>query len=855
MPSPELPGEPAQRAPLMPRSDDDERSRRLLQARAAAQGGEWSAAARLYLEVVRDAPDELAALEGLGLAALQTDRAAEALEWFRRAERCAPDNARVLSNLGIAQTRSGLFGDANRSYRRAHELDPKDARVLINLARSEHAAQRPDSAIVMFRRALELSPEAAEAWSMLSNVLRERGEHGEAVQAAQTALSKNPWLGDAHLNEGAALHLSGRLEQALVSYFVASNMPASRAAALNNLQLAVAETTPEGLARLPAARLVRNLLKDPKDAASFLELARLQRDGQRPDTAIVCLERALELRPDAAVARELALLLWERGHVARATLNLVRAIELDDQHLGSYRLLGEWLARQDPNKFRDQRWRGVLEHCPDDLQSLVNLGAAAQRRGFAVEGVRLQRRAIGVDPSCLEAHLNLGSALSDQGLADDAIAVYRQALRVAPRSWPLYSNLLFTLHLDPKQGRQAIFDEHLAFGRRLAESISAQPALAPRARDPARRLRIGYISPDFRNHPVAHFIEPVLREHDPEVVTVHCYSDVEYPDAVTARLSQLVPHFTPCAGLRNAALIERIRADEIDILVDLAGHTGRNRLPVFAARPSPVQVSWLGYFDTTGVGAIDYRIADEHSVSATDERFFVEQVVRLPRSANCYLPPPGPEPSRAPCLYQGYVTFGCFNNPMKVGRDVVAVFAEVLRRVPNSRLLFKYSAFNDPHRRSRYLAWLKEEGISEERVQFEGPSPLPLFLAAFERIDIALDPFPYSGETTALHTLWMGVPLVVLGGPSLVQRLASRVLSICGHGDWIAGSPEEYVRLAVELASDATRLDRLRPEIRASLQASPLLDHAGVTRELEAAYRNMWHRWCGSDAARNEVRP
>jgi len=853
--SSELRCEPSQRAALTPLSEDEQKARRLLRARASARVGEWSAAARLYLEVLRDAPEELEALEGLGLAALQTERQSEALEWFRRAERQAPDSARVLSNLGIAQSRNGLLGDARRSYRRAHELDPSDARVLINLARSEHAAQRPESAVVLFRRALELSPEAAPVWSMLSNVLREQGEHAQAVQAARAALSKNPWLGDAHLNEGAALHLSGQLEPALVSYFVASNMPASRAGALNNLRLAVAQATPEQLAALPSARRVRDLLKDPEDAAAFLELARAQRDGQRPDTAIPCFERALALRPDAAIARELALLLWRQGHVAAATLSLVRAIELDDQHVGSYRLLGEWLARQDPNKYRDQRWRSVIERCPDDLLSLVNLGAAAQRRGFAVEGVRLQRRAIGVAPNCLEAHLNLGSALTDQGLADEAIAVYHHALRIAPRSWPLYSNLLFTLHLDPQQSRQAIFDEHVAFGRRLAESIPAQPPCPARNRDPSRRLRIGYISPDFRNHPVAHFIEPVLREHDPEVVSVHCYSDVEYPDSVSARLSQLVPHFTPCAGLRDAALIERIRADEIDILVDLAGHTGRNRLPVFAARPSPVQVSWLGYFDTTGVSAIDYRIADEHSVSAADERYFVEKIVRLPRSANCYLPPTGPEPSRAPCLYQGHVTFGCFNNPMKVGRDVLAIFAEVLRRVPDSRLLFKYSAFNDPHRRSRYLAWLTEEGIAEERVQFEGPSPLPLFLASFERIDIALDPFPYSGETTALHTLWMGVPLVVLGGPSLVQRLASRVLSICGHSDWIAGSREDYVRLAVELASDASRLDRLRREIRPRLQASPLLDHAGVTRELEAAYRNMWQRWCDGDAIRAEARP
>jgi predicted O-linked N-acetylglucosamine transferase (SPINDLY family) len=221
-------------------------------------------------------------------------------------------------------------------------------------------------------------------------------------------------------------------------------------------------------------------------------------------------------------------------------------------------------------------------------------------------------------------------------------------------------------------------------------------------------------------------------------------------------------------------------------------------------------------------------------------------VVRLPRSANCYLPCPSPEPGNAPCLEKGYVTFGCFNNPMKVGREVVAVFGELLRRLPMSQLLFKYNAFNDPHRRARYLSWLAEEGIAPERILFEGPSPLPLFMQSFDKIDIALDPFPYSGETTALHTLWMGVPLVVLGGPSLVERLASRVLSICGRDEWIAHSKEDYVRIALELASDRFRLDRLRRELRAGMAASPLLDHRGVTRELEATYRELWRRWCSA---------
>ena len=813
----------------------------LWEARVSARSGDWARASRLYLDVLRDAPDQIEALEGLGLLALRADRPAEALDWLSQAERRAPEDVRVLSNLGLAQGRNGLHEAARASHRRALALAPDDPRLLVNLARAEREAGQLDDAIGHFRRALALAPETAEIWSMLSNALRESGQLEEAIDAGRSASAKNPWLGDAHLNEGAALHLSGRVGEALVSYLVATSLPASRAVALGNIQLARAGASPGAL-----EPVLIELLAHPNDPRRLYALARRCK-AARPGPSILLFEWALALAPEALAAREVALALWELGHVARAMSRLVQAIELDDRHVGAFRTLGDWLARQDPNKHRDNSWKDLLERCPDDVLSLVNLGAAAQRRGFAVEGVRLHRRAIGLEPGCLEAHLNLGSALSDQGVADEAVAVYRSALDVAPRSWPIYSNLLFTLHLDPHQTRQAIFDEHVAYGRRLSASVSPASTHA-NARDPERRLRVGYVSPDFRNHPVAHFIEPVLRAHDPGAIEVFCYSDAEHPDAVSERLAKLVPHFVPCTSLRHAELIERIRADGIDVLVDLAGHTARNRLPTFAGRPSPVQVSWLGYFDTSGLPAIDYRIADEHSVSVADEAFFTERVVRLPRSANCYLPPVDAQPAGAPCLRNGFVTFGCFNNPMKVGREVVAAFGEILRRVPDSRLLFKYTAFNDPLRRARYLSWLGEEGIDPSRIQFEGPSALPEFFESFAKIDIALDPFPYSGETTALHTLWMGVPLVVLEGPSLVQRLASRVLRICRREAWLARTREDYVRLAVELASSAEALDRARRELRAELSASPLLDHAGVTRELEAAYRAMWRRWCEAGA-------
>jgi predicted O-linked N-acetylglucosamine transferase (SPINDLY family) len=266
----------------------------------------------------------------------------------------------------------------------------------------------------------------------------------------------------------------------------------------------------------------------------------------------------------------------------------------------------------------------------------------------------------------------------------------------------------------------------------------------------------------------------------------------------------------------------------------------------FARKPAPVQVSWIGYFDTTGLAAIDYRLADVASVPAGAERYFVERIERLPRSANCYLPPPvAIDVAPAPALRNGHVTFGCFNNPAKVTRDVVRVFARILRAVQGSRLVLKYGAFEDAGIRAQYLAWLAEERIEAGRVELRGHSSMSQFLASFADIDVALDPFPYSGETTALHTLWMGVPLVALEGETLVRRLATRVLHVAGLSSWVAASEDDYVRIAIDAARDVPRLAAVRAELRDRLTRSPLFDHVGVTRELEEALRSMWRRWCG----------
>jgi protein O-GlcNAc transferase len=845
----------------------------LARAQEHADQQRWREAEMLYRELFAQAPGDVAVLEGLGLVALHAERAAEGLAWLERAAQSDASNARVLAHLGIALRRNGRLGDAIATYRRAIEIEPLPS-TLLNLGRAEREAGRVDASIAAFRRAIELKRDAPEAWSMLSNALRQAGRFGEALDAAREAQRMDPWFGDGHLNAGVALHQLGQLAEAAVCYVAASTVASSRRAALGNLKVALADprlvalgavttatATPAAARELPAApstlARLRRLLEAPDDVAALEELGRSERDDKRLPTAIALLERAAQLAPNALRWLEVGALACELGRIEQAQRRLLAAFETlpskdtpndapeaTAERFAAYRCFATWIVGESRLRVSTPAWRAIFEACPDDDLALVNLGVTLQRQGYPTLATRLAERAIALRPRSLAAHVNLGSALADLGRFEEAYAAYRRVIELDPSFTGAASNALFCLHFEPSVTPERMLAEHLAFARRFADPLAPIARRAPRSRDPERRLRVGYVSPDLRRHPVGFFLEPVLAQHDREAFEIYCYSDARHPDETTARLASLSARFVDSAPWPDARLAEQIAQDEVDILVDLAGHTARNRLLVFARRPSPIQVSWLGYFDTTGLKAIDYRIADEHSVPPEFERWFVERVVRLPRSSNCFLHPPAPEPAPPPCLERGFVTFGCFNNPAKLTREVIATFARILRGSDASRLLLEYSGFDDPGLAERFRGWLGEEGIGAERVDLVGHAPLRRFLASFAQVDIALDPFPYSGETTALHTLWMGVPLVAIEGPTLVQRLASRVLRVAGLDGWVARTPDEYVRLALGLAADRAGLTSWRASLRAGLEASPLFDHRGVTRELEAAYREMWRREC-----------
>ncbi|MBS4095602.1 MAG: tetratricopeptide repeat protein [Sulfuricella sp.] len=492
-------------------------------------------------------------------------------------------------------------------------------------------------------------------------------------------------------------------------------------------------------------------------------------------------------------------------------------------------------------------YRRALALKSDYADAHNNLGMVLQTLGNPVEAIAHFQQALALKPNYAEACNNLGNAQRDQGRLDEAVVSYRQALHIRPNFSEAHGNLLFTLNAISDVSPASVFQEHRNFEQNFAApfAVTWQPHANPR--DPARRLKIGYVSADFREHPVAKFFEPVLAGRDSGAFEVTCYYNRPFGDATTARLQGLSDQWRDISGLSDDQAASLIRADGIDILVDLAGHTAANRILVFARKPAPLQVAWLGYPNTSGLSAMDYRICDEFTdpVGMT-EKYHSETLVRLPQGFLCFVPPPeSPEVRVAPGLEKNWVTFGSFNNFAKVTPQVLALWARLLQTVPDSRLLLKHGGLDDAGMAQRLHEQFASHGIAAGRVELLGKTPsYREHLECYGRVDIALDPFPYNGTTTTCEALWMGVPVVTLAGSVHAARVGVSLLRHAGLEGWIANSEEEYLQIAAALAGSPDSLNQLRLGLRSQLLTSPLTDAMNFVASMEAIYREIWQMWC-----------
>jgi predicted O-linked N-acetylglucosamine transferase (SPINDLY family) len=470
-----------------------------------------------------------------------------------------------------------------------------------------------------------------------------------------------------------------------------------------------------------------------------------------------------------------------------------------------------------------------------------------QKKNDIDKAMEHYRQAITMMPDFIEAHVNMGNALRDYRFSEGAEYWYRRALSLAPECTFCYDNLFFMMLYHDWYDAATIFSEHLRFAKQCAESLSSCVISNNNERNPDRILNIGYVSPDFRKHAVSFFTEPVLASHSKEHFRIFCYSDVPQDDAVTERLRQYAEQWRSIAGMPDQQVADLIRTDCIDILVDLAGHTAHNRLLVFARKPAPVQATWIGYPATTGMSAMDYKIVDTYTdPPGMTERFYTEELLRMPESFLCYLPDAeSPAVAPLPANSAGHITFGSFNNFAKVNPKVLTLWAEILRDIPASRLIIKANSLADKTTAKQVLDIFVKNGIITDRIELHGMIPSSgMHLDLYNRVDIGLDTFPYNGTTTTCEALWMGVPVITLAGKTHASRVSASLLANTGLEDLIAETMDDYREKAVLLAQNLHRLENLREGMRGRMAQSPLTDARRFTTDLEKCYRDMWIKWC-----------
>ncbi len=571
----------------------------------------------------------------------------------------------------------------------------------------------------------------------------------------------------------------------------------------------------------------------------------LNQEG-RFDEAISVANEAIRLNPCFAPAyNNLGRALLALGHTPAAIEACQRALMLDPNSAFAAVNLGNALARAGRSDEAIDSYHQALRIEPRLPAAHNNLGVALTERGQVDQAIDCFQRALSAQPADADTHLNLGGALFDCGRLDEAMDAYRRAMVLNPGDSTRHSNLISAMHFHPACDAAAIRRETSLWNERFAKPLRGLRRPHTNTRDPERRLRVGYVSPNFYDHVVVHAILPLLRNHDRANFEVFCYSNTPRADTRTEEVRSLVNGFRDIYCMDDEHAAEMIRADRIDILVDLVVHGGGNRLLVFARKPAPVQVTCLGDFGGTGLETMDYRLSDPY-LDPPDSApgAYSEETIRLPRCTWCYEPAgPTPEVSPLPALKAGFITFACRNRFTKISTPTLDLWWRILREVPGSRLVLNAPAGSC---REKLLDQAERNDVSPERLRFPGRESWREFVQSYEAVDLALDPFPYNGWLTTCDALWMGVPVISLIGQRTIARGGLSILSNAGLPELAAKTPEEYFKIAVSLAGDLPRLSALRSSLRDRMKHSPLRDAPGITRDLENVYREMWSRWCNA---------
>ncbi|XP_022926162.1 probable UDP-N-acetylglucosamine--peptide N-acetylglucosaminyltransferase SPINDLY isoform X2 [Cucurbita moschata] len=784
----------------------------------------------LYEKVLEKDNENLEAHIGKGICLQMQNMIKPAFESFAEAIRLDPQNVRAFTHRGILYKEEGRLMEAVESYKKALRVDPSYrpaaeclAVVLTDLGTSLKLSGDSQDGIQKYYEALKIDPHYAPAYYNLGVVYSEMMQYDTALNCYEKAAFERPMYAEAYCNMGVIFKNRGDLESAIACYERCLAVSPNFEIAKNNMAIALTDLGTkvklEGDINQGVAYYKRALYYNWHYADALYNLGVAYGEMLKFDKAIVSYELAFHFNPHCAEACN------NLGVIYKDQDNLDKAVEC-------YQL--------------------ALSIKPNFSQSLNNLGVVYTVQGKMDAAASMIEKAILANPTYAEAYNNLGVLHRDAGNISMAVDAYERCLKIDPDSRNAGQNRLLAMNYIDEGYKHKLYEAHRDWGRRFMR-LYPQYKSWDNPKDPERPLVIGYVSPDYFTHSVSYFIEAPLVHHDYANYKVVVYSAVVKGDAKTIRFRDKVLKqggvWRDIYGIDEKKVASMVREDKVDILVELTGHTANNKLGMMACRPAPLQVTWIGYPNTTGLPTIDYRISDALADPPNTKQKHVEELVRLPESFLCYTPSPeAGTVSSAPALSNGFITFGSFNNLAKITPKVLQVWARILCAIPNSRLVVKCKPFGCDSVRQRFLSTLEQLGLESQRVDL-----LPLILLnhdhmqAYSLMDISLDTFPYAGTTTTCESLYMGVPCVTMAGSVHAHNVGVSLLSNVGLGHLVAKNEEEYVKLALQLASDITALSYLRMSLRNLMSKSPVCDGPNFILHLESTYRKMWQRYCEGD--------
>lgn len=744
---------------------------------------------------------------------------------------------------GLDHQNAGRHTEAESCFREVLKFQPNNTDAMHLLGRSAMYLGNYDAAIEFIRKAIRqmgaVKGQAFEYYTDLGKALILAGKVEEAVSIYGKAVGLKPENAQAHYNLGTISVMAGRIAEAETSFRRAVQLAPSHAESWINLGIVLIRS---GRPEEAIIAYHQAVAAKPDSAEAWYNFGDLLVTLGRFGEALPLLRRATEIRPDMAQAlNDLGITLAATGQPEEAIEVFQRALAQSPDCPLTVSNLGNTLVKLGRFGEALPLLRRAIAMKPDMVQALNDLGVALDGTGQYKEAIEVFRHIGALTPDNAEAISNLAHILLKLGRTDEAESAFAQAVRANPGYHVAVSNLLMCLHYNPGVSNGDLAALARGFGQRFGVPRPAEAG--PVAAQEKARLRVGYVSGDFYTHAVSFFLAGVLASHDHSQFEIFCYATNPATDGMTHRLREAADQWRDISALSDQDAAALIRRDNIDILVDLSGHTSRNRLILFSHRPAPVQITWLGYYGTTGLEAIDYILADRYVLPEGEEAYFTEAVWRLPDSYFCFEPPEPALPLTPPPAAEGRpLTFGCFNNLAKVSDDTLRLWGRLLARLPGSRLMLKTFGLQDAEVRTRFIDRFAALGIDGSRLILEGPSSRVDLLSAYGRVDIGLDPFPCGGGTTTAEALWMGIPVITLRGGRWVGRVSTSILTTIGLDELVAASEDAYLDIAASLSADLPRLAELRSGLRTRVENSALCDRQRFAGVLEQAYREMWQR-------------